>query len=420
MRILAIETSCDETAAAVVDVVKGRGRNTAPRFRILSNVVSSQAKLHAKFGGVVPNLAKREHQKNLVPVLMMALRVAGLVRHSEGVPPKAGRPKNLRDPSLALKMTTVRDILEREPDLFARLKASPRLTRIPTIDAIAATIGPGLAPALWVGVNFARALAYAWQKPLIPVNHMEAHLYSNFYGKRRAIRYPIVCLTVSGGHTQLILLTALKKYRVLGETRDDAAGEAFDKGARLLGLPYPGGPHLAALAERGNPKAFDFPRPMLKDRNYEFSFAGLKTSLLYLLKGDPQLIRKKADLAASYETAIIEVLVAKTLRAAREFGAKTVFIAGGVAANRKLRREMTEQARRLPANPTVYAPEDNLSTDNAAMIAMAATIPGKKLPALNTWKHISANANLALENSCGRTVMARPRLRTEPRGDSGY
>ncbi|MBI4122722.1 MAG: tRNA (adenosine(37)-N6)-threonylcarbamoyltransferase complex transferase subunit TsaD [Parcubacteria group bacterium] len=398
MRILAIETSCDETAVAVVEDLRLhasrlRSRQNQTRFRILSNVISSQVKTHAPFGGVVPNLAKREHQRNLVPVLLRALEEAGLLKNHKT------QITNHKQISKS-KTQTIQTILEREQDLFTRLEASPLLTQIPPVDAIAVTIGPGLAPALWVGVNFARALAYAWNKPIIPVNHMEAHLYSNFYGPRRTFRYPTLCLTVSGGHTQLILMTSLKRYRVLGETRDDAAGEAFDKGARLLGLAYPGGPKLAELAREGNPRAFAFPRPMLNQpaggQNHEFSFAGLKTSLLYLLKDNPELLKRKADLAASYEAAIVDVLVAKTLRAAREFRAKTVFIAGGVAANQKLRRELREQATLLPTAPRVYAPEKYLSTDNAVMVAMAAAITTSRLPPNNSWQRLDADANLGL------------------------
>ncbi|MBI2624543.1 tRNA (adenosine(37)-N6)-threonylcarbamoyltransferase complex transferase subunit TsaD [Candidatus Parcubacteria bacterium] len=393
MRILAIETSCDETAAAVVEDLqlrasRLRSKQNQARFRILSNVVSSQVKIHAPFGGVVPNLAKREHQKNLVPVFLETLGKAKLLNSNSEI-----RISKLVQNS---KFKILHSILEREPELLNQVVKRVLSLKPPPIDAIAVTIGPGLAPALWVGVNFARALAYVWNKPLIPVNHMEAHLYSNFYGPRRTFRYPIVCLTVSGGHTQLILMTSLKRYRVLGETRDDAAGEAFDKGARLLGLAYPGGPKLAGLARNGDPYTFAFPRPMLKDKSYDFSFAGLKTSLLYLLKDDPKLLGRKADLAASYEAAIVDVLTAKTLRAAREFRAKTIFIAGGVAANKKLRSQTIQRTASLIPKPHVYAPEDNLSTDNAVMIAIAAFVATSRLPATDNWKDVAANANLQL------------------------
>ncbi|MBI3305078.1 tRNA (adenosine(37)-N6)-threonylcarbamoyltransferase complex transferase subunit TsaD [Candidatus Parcubacteria bacterium] len=393
MRILAIETSCDETAIAIVEAAG----KTAPRFKILSNVVSSQVKTHAPFGGVVPNLAKREHQRNLVPVVIHALREAKLLAVARGQ--KLG-VRVRKKKTLTTSYLPLATILEREPDLLTRLGASPLLTHVPAIDALAVTIGPGLAPALWVGVNFARALAYAWGKPLIPVNHMEAHLYSNFYGPRRTFHYPIVCLTVSGGHTQLIVLKSLKKYRVLGETRDDAAGEAFDKGARLLGIPFPGGPHLAKLARQGNPAAFNFPRPMINPpaggQNHEFSFAGLKTALLYLLRDNPTFIQRKADLAASFEAAIVDVLVIKTMRAAREHRAHTIFLAGGVAANQKLRRELRKQAKLLPTAPRVYAPERNLSTDNAVMVAMAAAIATSRRPTTVSWQYLGADANLGL------------------------
>ncbi len=346
MLILGIETSCDETA---VSVVEAEGGLKNPKFKILSNIVSSQIKLHRKYGGVVPNLASREHLKNLPPVLETALDEAK--------------------------------------------------TELKKINLIAVTKGPGLILALLVGVNFARALSYATKIPIIGVNHLEGHLLSNFVASEELriknaelrIKFPALCLIVSGGHTLLVLMKKLGDYRVVGETRDDAAGEAFDKVARLLGLPYPGGATLAKLAEKGNPKAISFPRPMLEAKNYDFSFSGLKTSVLYHIQERSRLSTKeRADIAASFQEAVAEVLTQKTLRAAREFRVKTIMVSGGVSANLRLRKAFMND--KLPA----LFPYKELTTDNAAMIAAAGYIQYlKRGPARNLFK-LDADANLRL------------------------
>jgi len=340
MKILGLETSCDETAAAVV--LGGAW--------VLSNVVSSQIALHQAHGGVVPELAAREHITALVPVMDAALREAGISKQE--------------------------------------------------IDAVAVTPGPGLAGSLLVGVNAAKALAYALDRPLVPVNHLEAHVAANWLrekGERaQPPALPAVCLLVSGGHTELMLIERPGSYRLLGRTLDDAAGEAFDKGARLLGLGYPGGPAIQRTAERGNPAAFDLPRARL-DQPYDFSFSGLKTALLrlvepYRLPDEPRpqpapgLFAEHrpprfrddlplADLAASYQAAIVEALADKTAQAAIELGARSVLLAGGVAANRALREQVaTALAARYPEGeaPELRYPPIAYCTDNAAMIAGAA------------------------------------------------
>lgn len=404
MRILGIETSCDETAVAVLDVI---GSGARPHVRVLANVVASQAKLHAAFGGVVPHLAKREHQKNLVPVLLAALKTTGL---SHSAKRKAYGTKRSAMSDLRLA-----EILEREPEFLLYVKR--RLMRFspPKIDAIAVTIGPGLAPALWVGVNFARSLAYLWGKPVIAVNHLEGHIYTNVLPESstaesrktkdesrpssfalRPLAFPALCLIVSGGHTEIVLMRGYGRYDVIGETRDDAAGEAFDKVAKMLGLGFPGGPVISRLAERGNPRAFVFPRPMINAANFDFSFSGLKTAVLYTLRdvkriGD-QTVR---DVAASFEQAVVDVLVRKTIRAARQYRVKTVMIGGGVAANKKLRAELGQALTRQYPRAAYLLPSTSLTGDNALMIALAGWFSRKKKTA---WRSLQADANLRLDS----------------------
>lgn len=398
MRILGIETSCDETAVAVIDVTGSRAR---PRVRVLANIVASQVKLHAKYGGVVPHLAKREHQHNLVSALLMALKEAKLQNPKSEI----RNPKQIQNP----KFKILNSILAREPDLFARMV--PRIAEFPPpkIDAIAVTVGPGLAPALWVGVNFGRALAYLWGKPLIPVNHLEGHVYTNLLPANWKMpnakfqisdfEFPALCLIVSGGHTELVLMRRYGDYRVLGETLDDAAGEAFDKVAKMLGLGFPGGPVVSRLAERGNPQAIPFPRPMLRANDFNFSFSGLKTAVLYKIhdRGNRATkfgAREKADVAASFEQAVADVLVAKTVRAARQHRVKTVMIGGGVAANKRLRAQLGIALQQQYASAQYLVPSPQLTGDNALMIALAGWFSRNKKSA---WRSIQADANLRLD-----------------------
>lgn len=329
MKILAIETSCDETAIALVEA---KGGIKKPQFKVLENIVSSQIAIHRPFGGVVPNLAKREHQLNL-------------------------------------------------PKIWEQLKKKKI-----KFDLIAVTVGPGLEPALWAGIEFAKQLSKETKKPLVGGNHMEGHLVSNWLDA--SPKFPAVGLVVSGGHTMVIKMDSLKKWKNLGETRDDAAGEAFDKVARLLGLQYPGGPEVERLAKNGNPKAVNFPRPMLRDKNYEFSFSGLKTSVLYFHRDNPKVSRE--DLCASFQQAVIDVLVGKTMRAADEFGAESVLLSGGVAANKTLRAALQKKVEE--SGRKFFAPDFKYNTDNAVMIAAAAYVAklrGKKYP-------MRADSNLSL------------------------
>ena len=392
MRILAIETSCDETAIAIADFKRGeRGISV----RVLSHLISSQAKLHTRFGGVVPNLARREHEKNLVPILMEALTTS---QHSYDrmnvVMLHATEPKNGKVPRETKEW---KGILKRESILMTQFKKFVVPLAIPDIDAIAVTYGPGLAPALWTGVNFARALATLWRKPLIPVNHMAGHLYSALLQKRgvgslpptsyrlQAIKFPALALLVSGAHTELILMKKHGAFKIIGCTRDDAAGEAFDKVARMLELKYPGGPEIAKLALTGNPNIYSLPRPMLHTKDYDFSFSGLKTAVLYLIRDLAQASqiklteRQKADIAASFQAAAVEVLIKKTIRAAKEYKAKTLILGGGVSANAALRSHLGEAVRRETPNSLLLIPDSRLTGDNALMIAAAAYFVGKKM-----------------------------------------
>jgi N6-L-threonylcarbamoyladenine synthase len=310
--ILALETSCDETGIALVTRTRGG------RLRLVKNLVASQIPLHAKAGGVIPPLAAREHVRALEP-------------------------------------------------LWRKLWAAPSVKPQDVI-AIAVTTGPGLVPALVIGIAAAQTLAHVWRLPLLPIHHLEGHIAAAWLHTADwqpiPVRLPVLSLVVSGGHTELILSPRPPIFRTLGSARDDAAGEAFDKIARLLHLPYPGGPALARLARRGNPRAITFPRPMLRSSSLDFSFAGLKTAVARYLARHSRV--KRANLAASFQQAVIETLVGKTRQALDKFPANSLIVAGGVAANTLLRQRLS--ALPLP----VIIPPPELCTDNAAMIAAAA------------------------------------------------
>jgi N6-L-threonylcarbamoyladenine synthase len=388
MKILAVETSCDETAAAVLEI-KNTSINTSiytSIFKILSTIVSSQIKIHAKWGGVVPSLAKRAHQRNLIPVLKKSLKDASLVEKS-----------NLKT---RINEKKLKNFLKKEEYLSGQAIKFLKRCRPPRIDLIATTIGPGLEPALWVGVNFAKALAEAWKKPIVGINHMEGHFFSVFLEKKRRnfripkIKFPAVALLVSGGHTQLILAKDWLKYKILGETKDDAAGEAFDKVARMLSLGYPGGPILAATAAKFKKQvskiknrmkkesrlslsqSISLPRPMLNSKDYNFSFSGLKTAVLYKwqefgeTKDQSQIL--KTAMAYEFQQAVTEVLTSKTIKAVKNHQAKTIILAGGVAANRELRKQLKKEVLRNDLNCQILLPSLRFCSDNAAMIALAA------------------------------------------------
>lgn len=365
MRILAIETSCDETAIAIVET---EGELPSIALRILADNTLSQIDIHKEYGGVFPMLAKREHARALVPLLIKTLDDAGLKRETS---------RHVIESPLRAEF---QEILEKEPELFTQFVTKiPDITP-PEIDMIAVTRGPGLEPALWVGINFAKALAHLWNLPLVPVNHMEGHLLAPLLKRKEDgtthlahDAFPAVGLLVSGGHTELVLMEGWGKYRVIGATRDDAVGEAFDKVARILGLPYPGGPEIARLGKNGTPGVYPLPRPMLHSGDYDFSFAGIKTAVLYTVqKIDSPSETQKADIAREFEDACVDVLTAKTLRAVEEFGAKSVIVGGGVSANMSLRVRMAHDLTARFPDVSLEIPKPGLSTDNALMIAIAA------------------------------------------------
>ncbi|OGK63177.1 tRNA (adenosine(37)-N6)-threonylcarbamoyltransferase complex transferase subunit TsaD [Candidatus Roizmanbacteria bacterium RIFOXYB2_FULL_41_10] len=316
MKILAIDTSCDETSVAITQGQK-----------VISNVLFSQIKIHAPFGGVFPSLAKREHLTKIKPAVSLALKRAGLI--------------------------------------------------INKIEAIAVTFGPGLPPALEVGVNFAKALSQKYQRPLIPVDHLEGHIYSgitlNQMGKpKRQFRFPLLALIVSGGHTQLVLMNNHINYKVVGQTLDDACGEALDKAGRLMGLGYPGGPIIERLAKSGNINQYSLPIPMLQHQSLDFSFSGLKTAfkrLIYSLD-EKQKLEAIPDLCASFQQAVFTSLLIKLEKAIKQFQPKLIVVGGGVSANKELRKQLrTLLAKKIPV---YFPPLKKLTGDNAAMIGVVA------------------------------------------------
>lgn len=371
MKILAIETSCDETAIAILEA---EGDEQNAQFRVLGNALISQIDIHKEYGGVFPALAKREHAKNLVPILEAALEEAELLIEDTQAIPEEKRHK-------------IVEILSREPGLAESFLEFVSECETPDIDAIAVTAGPGLEPALWVGINFAKALALLWDKPIVAVNHMEGHIMAALASEKsggrtleiRDVKMPVLALLISGGHTELVLMKEWLEYELVGQTLDDAVGEAFDKVARMLSLPYPGGPEISRLAElvRANPSpetapAYALPRPMISDATCNFSFSGLKTAVLYLLKKNPEMTEhEKKHLAHEFENAVTEVLWKKTVRALDETGAQTLALGGGVSANTHIRRTFAANMQSEYPHVALRIPSASLTTDNAIMIALA-------------------------------------------------
>lgn len=363
MRILSIETSCDETAVSVLEC---SGDEHGATFALLGNGLHSQVDAHREFGGVYPSVAKREHARNLVPMLRKALGEAGMDTSGTTAVP-----------------ADFDTLMAREHELGGELSRFFSEIAVPDIDAVAVTYGPGLEPSLWVGVNFAKALASAWQKPFLPVNHMEGHmlvaLLDTSNEKQMTFtktELPALGLLISGGHTELVLMQEWLSYRIIGETRDDAVGEAFDKVARMLSLPYPGGPEISKLAEAarkdGTPYEWKLPKPMLTSDSCDFSFSGLKTAVLYLLKDRTLSNDERAKLAEAFEDTVAEVLWVKTEKALEQTGAKTLIIGGGVSANTHIARVFEERlAERFPEVALHISPK-KLSGDNAVMIGVAA------------------------------------------------
>ncbi len=339
MYILGIETSCDETAAAIIKAQSGR-------IFVLSNIIASQIEIHKKFGGVVPEVAAREHVKTILPVINQAFKTAKLSVY-------------------------------RAPEI---------------IEAIAVTVGPGLITSLLVGVETAKTLAFVWNKPLVPVNHIIGHIYASFIEDGEKISFPAIILTVSGGHTLLALMKGHGQWQIIGQTRDDAAGEAFDKAAQLLNLGYPGGPAIARQAAKAKKeKPIDpLPRPMLEANNFDFSFSGLKTALLYRLQADKNWPQKIPSYCAEFEQAVVDVLVAKTIKAVQKFRAQSIILTGGVAANQRLRAQMKQAVKKQVGKANFFIAPLSYCTDNAAMIAAAGHYQAQ-LNQFSDYKSIKAN-----------------------------
>ena len=353
MRILSIETSCDETGVALLEIT---GPAAKPEVKILGNTLYSQAKLHEEFGGVFPMLAKREHMKNLPILLEKTLTEAGESADN------------------------------------------------PNLDLIAVTTGPGLEPALWTGITFAKELSEKWEKPIMPVNHMEGHIFSVLPGLKtdQELTLPALALLISGGHTELVEISDFHTFNVIGKTLDDAAGEAFDKVARMIGVPYPGGPRVSALAEKNRLEkpdpAFLLPRPMLHSQNLNFSFSGLKTAVLYKIRDEKRDNEAfKEDLARAFEDSVTDVLVAKTREALDERPeTKTLIVAGGVAANTNIRKHIENLAGTFPSLTLLFPPQ-GLTTDNAVMIGIAGYIRAITQPELlSGTEALQAMGNLSL------------------------
>lgn len=388
MILLSIETSCDETAISLVKRVRGK----QVRFETLSHKILSQIDLHKEYGGVFPMLAKREHTKAITQLIAEALGEADLLieRTNTYHIPNAERKK-------------LDTLLEREPEMLAAMKVLFEGIQKPAIDAIAVTQGPGLEPALWVGINAALALHMIWDIPIYPINHMEAHIIAgllsiseNVY-EVSDIDLPACALLISGGHTEIVHVPKLRSYKVIGKTRDDAVGEAFDKAARMLGLTYPGGPEISRLAEHARKEGLvvdedlRLPRPMLHSGNLDFSFSGLKTAVLVRTKKHQPLDeRVKKMLALEFENAVTDVLVTKVRQAMYETRAHTLIVGGGVSANSHIRFALKNLAE--AEGFSLFVPNRNLSTDNGLMIAATGLlhiahdeIPKVKVQANGSW-----------------------------------
>ncbi len=345
MYILGIETSCDETAASII-----KANYKSGQIKVLSNIISSQIAIHQKYGGVVPEIAAREHVLNILPVINEALTAAKI--------------------------------------------------NYKKIDLLAITKGPGLITSLITGVETIRSLAFAWDKPVLEINHIEGHIYSTFIDSFKSMKFPALILTVSGGHTNLVVMDKNYKIKIIGETLDDAAGEAYDKGAKMLGLGYPGGPIIAeqALIYKKTKKegALKFPRPMLNSNNFHFSFSGLKTALLYQLKKDLHWKKRIPEYCFAYQQAIIDVLVIKTLKAAKTMKSKTIMLSGGVSANQELKDQMARAIKASLLKTNFLAPAKEYTTDNAAMIAAAAAFKIKKQKPI-TFNKLRVDSSLQLK-----------------------
>jgi N6-L-threonylcarbamoyladenine synthase len=387
MKILGIETSCDETAVCIIEAEGTFAEHFS--FKILGNALYSQVAIHAPYGGVFPNLAKREHARNLVPLMTQALKQSGQCTEN------SLQEESNTTVDCQLSTTNLKDILEREPELLEQLEVFLDSYARPDIDCVAVTAGPGLEPALWVGVNFARVLSMVWGIPLVAVNHMEGHVVMSMIDSNQftenslqkesnstvdcrlsTVNFPLLSLLISGGHTELVLSREWMQYERIGETRDDAVGEAFDKVARLLGLPYPGGPEVSRLALKARSSkleaTFHFTPPMLHSDDFDFSFSGIKTEVRRYIELHPiQSEDDKMNIARAFEDAVTEVLVKKTLQAVEEYDVQTVVVGGGVSANTYIREQLDSFCKLSTINCKLLFPPAELATDNAIMIALA-------------------------------------------------
>jgi len=404
MRVLAIETSCDETAVAILEC---SGDIDGADFSVMGNALYSQAAQHAAYGGVYPNLAKREHQANLAPLAREALKHAGMlaeVRPRENSTTTANCSSAVTNIQNAQFQQDIQEFLE--------------TTQKPAVDIIAVTRGPGLEPALWAGINFAEALGRAWRLPIVGIDHMEGHIVSALLkpadservtGDSRVsvtynlkpVTFPILALLISGGHTELVLMKKWFEYRTVGKTRDDAVGEAFDKVARLLSLPYPGGPKIAELAtqsrKRGMHNPFSFPSPMTGSETCDFSFSGLKTSVLYTMKKiDGLSDMEREHIAEAFENAAKDALVIQTRKALQRETAQTLVIAGGVSANQTIRRAFERMIREEFPHMALMSPHHSLTGDNAIMIGATAYL--RKTSGKSFEGEMIAQGKLTLEN----------------------
>ncbi len=388
MILLSIETSCDETAVCIVKSSRGK----QIRFEVLSHKVLSQVDLHKEYGGVFPALAKREHAKAITQLIAEAFEEADIL---------VERTNNYHLPHAEKHKLGL--LLEREPEMFKAMAVLFEGIQKPKLDAIAVTSGPGLEPALWVGINAALALHLVWDIPVYPINHMEGHIVTSLLSKQGTmyeiaeLSYPALALLISGGHTELVRIPTWRKYQVIGKTKDDAVGEAFDKVARLLGLSYPGGPEISRLAKRARdkgaivPESFRLPRPMLHSGDLLFSFSGLKTAVMTRVKKHESLDENQKELLAlEFENAVTDVLVAKTKQALYETGASSLIVGGGVSANNHIRQALEDLAR--TEDIELYFPDRNLSGDNGLMIASTGLchiekniLPKVKIVANGSW-----------------------------------
>lgn len=393
MLILGIETSCDETAACLLEA-DSRG------FHVRSHVLATQIALHRLTGGIVPEIAARKQMEAIIPVLEECFVSANIIRNPKSEIRDRFKAHNYNNQNILNLNTSEFDII------------SSLDTRIPSFklpDIIAVTQGPGLVTSLRVGVQTAKTLAYIWKVPLIAVNHIEGHLLSALLTEPKEdtryqipntnYQFPALGLIVSGGHTELILMKDYGNYELIGRTRDDAAGEAFDKIARLFGLPYPGGPEISKLAAKGDPSAFDFPRPMINTGNFDFSFSGLKTAVLYTLRDlniknlQTPSSNLQADLCASFQQAVIDTLVTKTMRAAETYHVKSIALGGGVAANKLLRDELLKYCQLKSL--ILHLPSFSYTADNAAMIAATGYFKSLRGEYAD-WRTLASDPNLRI------------------------